>query len=108
MSATRQVVSVPVEPERLCGQGLDEHQYESGDRAILALLTDVTAGPQTDFVITYRNTAYEVWARRGMIRFQRFYASDGTGYEYRIIEQIGENPVANQDHTALATIDEEL
>ena len=27
----------------------------------------LTRVPQTDFVITYRNTAYEVWARRGMM-----------------------------------------
>ena len=98
----------PVLPERLAGQGLDEHQYESGDRAIQAILTDPTAGPQTDLVITYRAGAYEVWAKRGMIRFQRFHASSGRGYEYRVIEQIGENPVGNQDRKALATIEEEL
>ena len=31
-------------PERLRGQGLDQHQEESGNRAILALLTDPVAG----------------------------------------------------------------
>ena len=108
MTATHDPVSTdPVLPERLAGQGLDPHQYESGDRAILALLTDATAGPQTDLVITYRDGAYEVWAKRGMIRFQRFFAESG-GFDYRVIEQIGENPIANQDRTALATIDEEL
>ncbi|TAK60999.1 MAG: hypothetical protein EPO22_08775, partial [Dehalococcoidia bacterium] len=95
-------------PERLAGQGLDEHQYESGDRAIHAILTDATAGPQTDLVITYRDGAYEVWAARGMIRFERLFATDGKGFEYRVIEQIGDNPVANQDPRALATIEEEL
>ncbi len=94
-------------PERLRGQGLDEHQQESGDRAIHAILTDAT-GPQTDMVITYRDGAYEAWAARGMVRFQRLYAADGRGYEYRVIEQIGENPLANQDRKALATVDEEL
>lgn len=98
----------PIGPERLRGQGLDEHQYESGDRAIHAILTDATAGPQTDMVITYRDGAYEVWAKRGMIRFQRFYAANGHGYEYHVIEQIGEDPLAHQDRTALSTIDEEL
>ena len=107
MTTTHERVSTPVGPERLAGQGLDPHQYESGDRAIHILLTDATAGPQTDMVITYRADAYEVWAQRGMIRFQRFHAADG-GYEYRVIEQIGDNPVANQDRKALATIDEEL
>ncbi len=101
-------IETPVLPERLAGQGLDEHQYESGDRAIHILLTDAVAGPQTDLVITYREGAYEVWAQRGMIRFQRFHAADGRGFDYRVIEQIGENPIANQDRKALATIDEEL
>jgi hypothetical protein len=97
----------PVLPERLAGQGLDLHQYESGDRAIHILLTDATAGPHTDLVITYRDGAYEVWAQRGMIRFQRFLAPAG-GFDYRVVEQIGENPIANQDRKALATIEEEL
>jgi arylsulfatase A-like enzyme len=106
-------IDAPVLPERLAGQGLDEHQYESGDRAIYILLTDPVAGPQTDLVITYRDGAYEVWAQRGMIRFQRFLSQPGAavprgGFEYRIIEQIGENPIENQDRKALATIDEEL
>jgi hypothetical protein len=43
-----------------------------------------------------------------MIRFQRFLAADGSGYEYRVIEQIGENPVGNQDRKALPTIDDEV
>jgi len=107
MTTTHERVATPVGPERLAGQGLDPQQHESGDRAIHILLSDATAGPQTDLVITWRDDAYEVWAKRGMIRFQRFYAPDG-GYEYRIIEQIGENPVGNQDRTALATIEEEL
>ena len=101
-------IDTPVLPERLVGQGLDEHQYESGDRAIHILLTDPVAGPQTDMVITYRDGAYEIWAQRGMVRFQRAYAANGRGYEYRVIEQIGENPVANQDRKALSTIEEEL
>ena len=99
--------ATPALPERLQGQGLNEHQYESGDRAIHAILTDATAGPQTDMVITYRDGAYEVWAQRCMIRFERRYAATG-GYEYEVIEQIGDNPVANQDRKALATIDDEL
>jgi hypothetical protein len=108
MTTTQERATTPIGPERLRGQGLDPQQYESGDRAIYALLTDATAGPQTDLVITCREDAYEVWATRGMIRFQRFYAADGHGYEYRVIEQIGEDPVANQDRKALATIDDEL
>ncbi len=100
-------VTTPVGPERLVGQGLDPNQRESGDRAIHAIFTDAKAGPETDLVITFRDCAYEVWAKRGMIRFQRFYAEAG-GYDYRIIEQIGDNPIANEDYTAIATIDEEL
>ena len=76
---------------------------------------------QTDLVMTYRRNAnpqtsepanqdagaYEVWAKRGMVRFVRSYAPDG-GYAYRIIEQVGENPIADQDPTRLSTIAEEL
>jgi hypothetical protein len=104
---TTDLVSTPVGPERLRGQGLDPDQHESGYRAIQILLTDPVAGPQTDLAITYRDGAYEVWAQRGMIRFQRHHAANG-GYDYRIIEQLGENPIANDDYTAVATIDEEL
>jgi len=98
-------------PERLGGQGLDPNQEESGNRAITALLTDPVRGPQTDLVITYRDGpdgqgAYEVWAARGMVRFQRFY--DDGGYAYRVIESVGEDPIANQDPTALATLAQEL
>ena len=74
MTTTHERTSSAVLPERLTGQGLDEHQYESGDRAIHILLTDAVVGPQTDLVITYRDGAYEVWAQRGMIRFVREYA----------------------------------
>ncbi|HEY7878785.1 MAG TPA: hypothetical protein VIC55_11190, partial [Gemmatimonadaceae bacterium] len=104
---SRAGATAAVGPERAGGQGLDEHQYESGDRAIRILLTDPVAGPQTDFVITARSGAYEVWAARGMVRFERRYAPAG-GYEYAVIEQIGENPVERQDPRALATIDEEV
>ncbi|MBI4516541.1 MAG: alkaline phosphatase family protein [Deltaproteobacteria bacterium] len=93
-------------PERPGGQGLDAQQEESGNRAIVALLTDPQVREQTDLVITCRDQAYEVWARRGMIRFQRVLAEGR--YHYRIVEQIGVNPIADQRHTLLATCAEEL
>src|SRR3990172_6734882 len=107
MTATEEPIAGP---ERLAGQGLDPHQEESGNRAIVALLTDPVHGPLTDLVITYRDGAdtddggggrgaYEGWAQRGMVRFQRFLPAwpvgraDGGpdargGYGYRVIEQI--------------------
>ena len=108
-------------PERPGGQGLDPNQEESGNRAIISLLTDPKHGDLTDIVATYRferlagedndfqapEGAYEVWARRGMVRFQRF-IEPASGYGYEVIEQIGQNPIANQDPTMLATIAEEL
>jgi phosphonoacetate hydrolase len=97
----------PVGPERFQGQGLDTNQDESGNRAIYLLLTEPPASEQTDLVITYRRDAYEVWARRGMIRFQRLYKPNG-GYQYRVIEQIGRNPIENQDPSALGTLQGEL
>jgi len=41
-----------------------------------------------------------------MVRFQRF-ADDGRP-QFRVIEQIGENPIADQRHTPIATLAEEL
>src|SRR3989304_4670199 len=99
-------------PERPGGQGLDANQEESGNRPIAALLTDPVRGSQTDLVITYRDGpdgqgAYEVWAARGMIRFQRFY-DEGGACAYRVIERMREDPIGNQDPTALATLAQEL
>jgi hypothetical protein len=118
-------------PERAGGQGLDPHQEESGNRAIIALLTDPVRGEQVDLVMTYRREpspddapegaglrgergtgrdadgAYEVWAKRGMIRFGRFLDPSG-GYGYRLIEQVAENPIGDQDPTRLSTKAEEL
>lgn len=99
-------------PERLAGQGLDAEQAESGHRAIHALLADPRIGAQVDLVCTWRAGegetpgAYEIWAARGMVRFQRVLRDDGA-LEYVVLETIGENPVANQDPLALATLDEE-
>jgi hypothetical protein len=42
-------------PERFGGQGLDHNQEESGNRAIIALLTDTQHGHLTDIVATYRH-----------------------------------------------------
>ena len=116
-------------PERAGGQGLEHHQEESGNRAIVALLTDPVRGEQVDLVMTYRRDAgdigllspsipqdereelrtgaYEVWSKRGMVRFVRFLDPAGA-YAYREIEQVGENPIADQDPTALSTKAEEL
>jgi hypothetical protein len=94
-------------PERRGGQGLDEHQYESGDATILALLAETPAADQVDLVMTWRADAYEVWARRGMIRFKRFARDDGA-LAFEVVEQHGENPVANQDPFIVATIADEL
>ncbi len=94
-------------PERLAGQGLDSNQYESGDRTIAALLGDAPARDHVDLVATWRDGAYEVWARRGMIRFKR-YLDDAGNLEFEVVEQVGLNPVANQDSFAVSTIAEEL
>ena len=103
-------------PERLRDQGLVPDQEESGNRAILALLRDPEVAEQTDLVATYRRGesegeggepgAYEVWAARGMVRFRRLLCDDGS-LEFQIVEQIGENPIGNQDPHALRTVAEE-
>jgi len=83
-------------PERLAGQGLDPNQYESGDRTIAKLLGATPARDHVDLVVTWRDGAYEVWASRGMIRFKRYVDDDG-GLHFDVIEQVGDNPIANQD-----------
>jgi len=94
-------------PERRGGQGLDPHQHDSGDAAILALLAETPAADHVDLVMTWRAGAYEVWSRRGMIRFKRF-ADERGALSFEVVEQIGQNPIANQDPFIVSTIDEEL
>ena len=91
-------------PERRGGQGLDPHQYDSGDATILALLAETPAADFVDLAITWRADAYEVWSRRGMVRFKRF-ADDRGELPFEVIEQISENPVENQDPFIVSTIE---
>lgn len=93
-------------PERPGGQGIDPDQTESADRAILALLHDADVRDHVDLVITCRAGAYEVWAARGMVRFQRV-VRDGD-LDFPIIEQIGANPIADQRWDAVRTCADEL
>jgi len=93
-------------PERSGGQGLDCHQEESGNRVILALLQDPEVRDQVDLVITHRDGAYEVWAARGMVRFQRVLRNGQLCFS--VLEQIGDNPIADQQHDAIATCADEL
>lgn len=96
-------------PERPAGQGVCPHQEESAHRAIAALLTDPVVGPQVDLVFTWRDGigdepgAYEVWAERGMVRFRRLVGDDGA-LHFEVVEVVGENPIADDDPLALATV----
>ncbi len=92
-------------PERAGGQGLDLNQEESGNRALLALLTDPEVEGQVDLVATWRERgeAYEVWARRGMVRFRRGIDGDGR-LVFQVVEVLGENPLARQEPDALASL----
>lgn len=100
-------------PERRAGQGLGAEQAESGNRAIHALLCDDAVANQVDLIATWREDsnepgggAYEVWARRGMVRFRRVLAESG-GLDFEVVEVVGENPLANQSPHALRTVVEE-
>ncbi|MFQ5699743.1 MAG: alkaline phosphatase family protein [Myxococcota bacterium] len=93
-------------PERIQAQGLVPEQEESGNRAILALLEDPQVRDQVDLVITCRAGVYEVWATRGMVRFRRIV--DGEGLRYEVLEQLGVDPLAQQDPSVLSTLAEEL
>jgi arylsulfatase A-like enzyme len=108
---TRAATDTIAGPQRPGGQGLDLQQHESGDRAIHLLLTSEDGRRWTDFVATFRDDAdggaYEVWAERGMIRFRRYLTAEGT-HRYEVVEQVGANPIENQDPALLATIDAEL
>lgn len=90
-------------PERLAGQGLDPEQDESGDRAIHALLTHPVVGAQVDLLLTWRPTGYEVWAARGMVRFQRV-IDDAGCLQFEVLEIVGRNPLAADDPLALNTV----
>jgi phosphonoacetate hydrolase len=107
MTTTQAGARAVAPAERPGGQGLDVNQYESGNKALYMLLSDPVVGEQVHFLATYRDGAYEVWAKDSMVRFQRFAGNNGA-YEYEVIETIGKNPIANQDPHAVATIEEEL
>jgi len=101
-----------VGPERHGGQGLDHNQEESGNLAIHKLLTTDDGRAWTDFVATAREDAdgswrYEVWSLRGMVAWIRTYSANG-GYDYTVVETVGDNPLAAQDHRALSTLADEL
>lgn len=98
-------------PEREGGQGLDHHQEESGNLAIHKLLTTKEGEAWTDFVATARQApdgswSYEAWALRGMVRWVRRYGP--RGYEYEVVEVLGQNPIERQDYRALSTLAAEL
>jgi arylsulfatase A-like enzyme len=112
MTTTSSATRAAIGPERPRGQGLDHNQEESGNLAILQLLTSEDGRAWTDFVATYRHErdgsgAYEAWAARGMVRWLRHYA-EGGGYEYEVVEVSGENPLARRDPRALSTLEDEL
>jgi len=112
MSADTTPAAVNAGPERPGGQGLDPNQHESGNLAILKLLTSTEGGAWTDLVATCRfetdgSSAYEAWARRGMVRWVREPQTDG-GYDCVVVETVGENPLAAQDPFALSTLAAEL
>jgi hypothetical protein len=92
-------------PERSGQQGLGAEQEESGNRAILALLEDAPVRDHVDLVITARGGAYEVWSRRGMLRFRR--VADGAGMRFETLERLGEDPLANTDPSLLASLEDE-
>ena len=110
MTAATAITSVS--PERPGGQGLDHNQEESGNLAIHKLLTTEDGQAWTDFVATARQAKdgtwrYEAWSLRGMVAWVRTYAADG-GYDYTVVETLGQNPLMAQDHRALSTFREEL
>lgn len=101
-------------PERLVDQGVGPDHVASAHRLILSLLTEPPSSEWCDLVTLYRHGPedapergdYEVWSRRGMVRFRRVIAAGGA-LDFEVLEVVGENPVANQDAAALRTLEQE-
>lgn len=93
-------------PQRQGGQGLDPHQEESGNRAILALLRDSEVRDHVDLVLTCRDSTYEVWSSRGLLRFQRWNCEGRQ--VFRTVEVLGQNPLQATEWDVLATCEEEV
>ena len=112
MTSTASNADINDDPVLLRGQGLAVHQEESGNLAILKLLTSREGRQWTDFVATMRvdgdgRCAYEAWAARGMVRWVR--VRDGAGgYDYHVVDVEGENPIERQNPFALSTFDDEI
>jgi hypothetical protein len=105
---------IPHGPERLIDQGVGPDNVESAHRLIATLLGEAPAREWCDLVALYRRGPddaprdgdYEVWARRGMVRFRRVIDADGA-LDFEVLEVVGENPIARQDPRALRTLAEE-
>lgn len=111
------VIGAP--PPRAPDQGLNANEIETA-AAVVKLLTgrDLATGalvaPETpawadeavDMVVTLRDGAYWVYAKRGAIRFTRTPSGEGWTYAVQVLQ--GVNPVAEQDRAALATLEEEF
>ncbi|MEY4339227.1 MAG: hypothetical protein RLZ14_1077, partial [Actinomycetota bacterium] len=91
-------------PERLDGQGLDPQQGQTGDRVIASLLGDPVVGQQIDLILTWRPSGYEVWAERGMVRFERLIDDEGR-LHFEVLEVMGVNPIERQDPLALHSVE---
>ncbi len=101
-------------PERLIDQGLNPDNLASAHRLIHVLLAESPARDWCDLVTLYRHGPedapgsgdYEVWSRRGMVRFRR--VIDGAGeLDFEVLEVVGENPIADQSPHALRTLEAE-
>ncbi|GIW41015.1 MAG: hypothetical protein KatS3mg076_1592 [Candidatus Binatia bacterium] len=93
-------------PERADRQGLHGARARSAARAILALFRDPKVASRVHFVAACRDGIYEAWGRRGLVRFRRA-VDEGGRLVFPVVERIGEDPLADQDHRALATLAEE-
>ena len=74
-------------------QGLNQNEYAAGKKLIDALVDS----PDIYLVMTYNaeSKAYEVYGKNGMVKFIR--TLKDTGFEYKIVEQVGINPIGVQD-----------
>ena len=85
-----------------CDQGLNDNELPTG----MSLIDDAIADPKIDFVATYYNGRYLVFAERGSMAFRRIKTPSGLLYVVDSIQ--GANPLGRQEFFALNDINKEF
>jgi len=82
--------------------GIDGNEGEAADEMIKFLINQ----PALNMVLTVRNGIYEAHSARGSVWFKRYMTPHG--YRYQVVDQEGQNPIAEHRADLLNTLREEL